>query len=66
MLNPESVDYFEEEKYRVDLLFTDDNGDECIKIALEVSDARRLARMILERTAWNKRVKQSKNSEVKE
>lgn len=53
MLNPESVDY-DETKWSVAILFTD-GGNECITIHLEVTDARRLARMILNTTAWDKK-----------
>ncbi len=58
MLNPESVDKLPTKKDRqfakccIEILFTDDNGDECLKIQLEISDARRLARMILKETGW--------------
>lgn len=51
MLNPESVD---KDKRIVTILFTDDKGDECLRLHLEVMDARRLARMILKTTAWDK------------
>ncbi len=59
MLNPESVDKLPTKtearvyaKSCVEILFTDDKGDECLKIQLEISDARRLARMILKTTKW--------------
>ena len=54
MLNPESVDYFPKENHIVNILFTDDDGDECVKITLDRAEAQRLARMILKRTVWNK------------
>ncbi len=53
MLNPESVDY-NKDKWSVLILFTD-GRNECLTIHLEVTDARRLARMILKRTAWDKK-----------
>ena len=61
MLNPESVDKLPTKadkrnfaKCCVEILFTDDKGDECLKVQLEILDARRLARMILKTTAWEK------------
>ena len=61
MLNVESVDRIPTKaelkgfvKECVEILFTDNNGDECLRIQLEVSDARRLASMILKRTKWDK------------
>lgn len=61
MLNPESVDKLLTKVNKpagarccVEILFTDDKGDECLRIQLEISDARRLARMILKETAWKK------------
>jgi len=55
MLNPESVDY-NKDKWSVSILFTD-GRNECITINLEVTDARRLARMILKETAWEKSIR---------
>ena len=59
MLNPESVDKLPTQVNKpagarccVEILFTDDKGDECLRIQLEVTDARRLARMILKATDW--------------
>ncbi len=52
MLNPESVDI---DRGIVTILFTDDKGDECVSLHLEMMDARRLARMILKTTAWDKK-----------
>lgn len=43
MLNPESVDY---NAGKVRLLFTDENGDQLIKIYLDEMDAWRLHQMI--------------------
>jgi len=54
MLNIESVDKDKKDKNRIELLFTDNDSDECIKVYMEVIDARRLARMILDRTKWTK------------
>ena len=50
MLNPESVDYLEKDQREVALSFTDEDGFESIIIKLNTNDARRLARMILDRT----------------
>lgn len=62
MLNPESVDKLPAKvdkrnfaKSCVDILFTDDKDDECLRIQLEITDARRLARMILRETDWRDR-----------
>lgn len=55
MLNPESVDKIEDgSNTMIEILFTDDNGHECLKMFLEITDARHLARMILKRTQWEK------------
>ena len=58
MLNPESVD---KEKCIVTILFTDDKGDECLRLHLEVMDARRMARIILKRTDWREVKNESHN-----
>lgn len=65
MLNPENVDYSENDKNLIEIEFTDEHGNKNICIHLTRSDAHRLAKMIMQKTRYNRFAPYIKNSLMK-